>query len=191
MSTFTESCRPTVDQGGEGPGRDERSPRVEGGGGGQPCSTETQIPDSMFPSVLILQGILLCKFQIPSSANSRPSFRVSKAPLWVRGRTMLSRFLDSMCADSRILHRYFQIPDSKCADSRILFRKFQIPSFRVSEAPSWARAQGTPKFQIPSFRVSEAPSLHFGPRQRDTQIPDSEFPIFQAAPSWVQVRGPP
>jgi len=31
----------------------------------------------------------------------------------------------------------------------------------------------------------------FGPRQRDTQIPDSEFPIFQAAPSWVQVRGPP
>ena len=65
--------------------------------------------------------------------------------------------------------------------------KFQIPSFRVSEAPSWVRAQGTPNFQIPSFRVSEAPSTDVF-SQRDTHIPDSEFPSFEA--SFCRVHKP-
>jgi len=146
-----------------GPGRDERSSRARGGGGGATLQHGNQIPDSMFPSVQILQGILI-KFQFPS-------FRVSGAPPWVRRGTPKTRF-----------------HVSKCADSRILLCKFQIPSFRVSKAPLWVRG-GTPiskflvswwadsrillrKFQIPRFRVCRFQDI-------PGQIPDSVFPSFR------------
>ena len=143
-----------------------------------------QNPDSMFPSV-----------QTPgySSANSR--FRVSEFPGPLRGRSAEgSQNPDSMFPHGQIpgyssANSRFQ--DSECADSRILLGIFQIPSFRVSEAPSWVRAQGTaPKFQIPSFRVSEAPSCLFGPRQR-RGTPKFQIPSFRVSedPSWVAARG--
>ena len=138
-----------------------------------------QNPDSMFPSV-----------QTPgySSANSR--FRVSEFPGPLRGSAEGSQNPDSMFPHGQIpgyssANSRFQ--DSECADSRILLGIFQIPSFRVSEAPSWVRAQGTaPKFQIPSFRVSEAPSCLFGPRQR-RGTPRFQIPSFRVSedPSWV------
>ena len=138
-----------------------------------------QNPDSMFLSV-----------QTPgySSANSR--FRVSEFPGPLRGSTEGSQNPDSMFPHGQIpgyssANSRFQ--DSECADSRILLGIFQIPSFRVSEAPSWVRAQGTaPKFQIPSFRVSEAPSCLFGPRQR-RGTPKFQIPSFRVSedPSWV------
>ena len=193
-------------------------PEREGGeGGGQPCSTETQIlpiirnskfqipsfrvsgappwvcrgtPKSRFHvSKCADSRILLCKFQIPS-------FRVSGAPPWVRRGIPKSRFHVSSWADSRQIPGYSsansRFQDSECADSRILLGIFQIPSFRVSEAPSWVRAQGTaPKFQIPSFRVSEAPSCLFGPRQRREGTPKFQIPSFRVSedPSWVAARG--
>ena len=178
-----------------------------------------QIPDSMFPSVQILQGILI-KFQFPSfrvsgappwvrrgtpktrfhvskCADSRillckfqiPSFRVSKAPLWVRGGTPISKFLVSWWADSRILLRKFQIPRFRVCRFQDTLCKFQIPSFRVSEAPSWVRSGGTPKFQIPSFRVSEE-----HPSWVLAQgTPKFQFPSFRVseAPSSVQGRWNP
>ena len=181
-------------------GNPERA-RARGGREGQPCSTETQIPDSMFPS-----------------------FRCPSVPPWVRGGTPKSRFHVSKCADSKILLCKFQIPsfrvskiprplcrsaegtqfpnslfprgqipgyssansrfqDSECADSWILLGKFQIPSFLVSEAPSRVPSPRVPKFQFPSFRVSEAPSSLLGPVWRVTQIPS--FRVSEA-PSWVR-----
>ena len=135
-----------------------------------------QNPDSVFPSV-----------QTPgySSANSR--FRVSEFPGPLRGRSAEgSQNPDSMFPHGQIpgyssANSRFQ--DSECADSRILLGIFQIPSFRVSEAPSWVRAQGTaPKFQIvsefPSFRGPLLP-LRSKAEERDSQIPDSEFPSFR------------
>ena len=200
------------------------NPEREGGGGGQPCSTEPQIPDSMFPSVQIpryssansrfrvsefprFQGpsvgprrepnfqipcFLVGRFQdtppkipdskipsvqIPGYSRANSRFRVSKIPRPLGRSAEGTQFPNSLLffawADSRILlcsaNSRFQ--DSECADSWILPGKFQIPSFRVSEAPSWVRAQGTPKFQIPSFRVSEAPSTDVL-SQRDTHIPE-------------------
>ena len=127
-----------------------------------------QNPDSMFLSV-----------QTPgySSANSR--FRVSEFPGPLRGRSAEgSQNPDSMFPHGQIpgyssANSRFQ--DSECADSRILLGIFQIPSFRVSEAPSWVRAQGTaPKFQIPSFRVSEDPS--WVAARGTHKFPDSKFP---------------
>ena len=138
------------------------------GGGGQPCSTETQIPDSEFPS-----------------------FRVSEAPPWVRRGTPTSRFHVSKCADSRILLCKFQITSFRVSEAPSWVRsggtpKFQIPSFRVSEEhPSWVLAQGTPKFQIPSFRVSEAPSSVQGRWNPKFQIPS--FRVSED-PSWVAGR---
>jgi hypothetical protein len=123
--------------------------------------------DSMLPSV-----------QTPgySSANSR--FRVSEFPGPLRGSTEGSQNPDSMFPHGQIpgyssANSRFQ--DSECADSRILLGIFQIPSFRVSEAPSWVRAQGTaPKFQIPSFRVSEDTS--WVAARGTHKFPDSKFP---------------
>ena len=130
-----------------------------------------QIPDSKIPSV-----------QIPGYSRANSRFRVSKIPRSLGRSAEGPQFPNSLLflawADSRILlcsaNSRFQ--DSECADSWILPGKFQIPSFRVSEAPSWVRAQGTPKFQIPSFQVSEAPSWV---RSGGTHIPDSEFPSFR------------
>ena len=141
-----------------------------------------QNPDSMFPSV-----------QTPgySSANSR--FRVSEFPGPLRGsREVRRRAEGSQNPDSMFPHG--QIPgyssansrfqDSECADSRILLGIFQIPSFRVSEAPSWVRAQGArdgpqiPDFEFPSFRGPLLP-LRSKAEERDSQIPDSEFPSFR------------
>jgi hypothetical protein len=165
-------------------------PEREGGeGGGQPCSTETQI----------LPIIRNSKFQIPS-------FRVSGAPPWVCRGTPKSRFHVSKCADSRILLCKFQIPSfrvswappwevrrgipksrfhvSSWADSRILLCKFQIPRFRV------CRFQDTPGHipdsEFPSFR---GPLL--GPSPRDgpnSRFRVSEFPRPPLASS-VQGRG--
>ena len=139
--------------------------------------------------------ILLCKFQIPS-------FRVSKIPRPLCRSAEGTQFPNSLFPRGQIpgyssANSRFQ--DSECADSwNILPGKFQIPSFRVSEAPSWVRAQGTPKFQIPSFRVSEAPSTDVL-SQRDTHIPDSEFPSFRGLllqgpspyPTLIQAQGTP
>jgi hypothetical protein len=133
-----------------------------------------QNPDSMFPSV-----------QTPgySSANSR--FRVSEFPGPLRGRSAEgSQNPDSMFPHGQIpgyssANSRFQ--DSECADSRILLGIFQIPSFRVSEAPSWVRAQGTaqiPDSEFPSFRGPLLP-LRSKAEERDSQIPDSEFPSFR------------
>ena len=124
--------------------------------------------------------IFLCKFQI---IGDKTRFRVSEFPRF-QGPSVGPRrdpnfqipcFLVGRFQD---IHSRFQ--DSECADSWILPGEIQIPSFRVSEAPSWVRAQGTPNFQFPSFRVSEAPSTDVF-SQRDTHIPDSEFPSFEAS----------
>ena len=134
--------------------------------------TPPQIPDSKIPSV-----------QIPGYSRANSRFRVSKIPRPLGRSAEGTQFPNSLLffawADSRILlcsaNSRFQ--DSECADSWILPGKFQIPSFRVSEGPSWVRAQGTPTFQIPSFRVSEAP--YRVPSPRVPQIPDTEFPSFR------------
>jgi len=144
------------------------------GGGGQPCSTETQIPDSEFPGFRVSEAppwvrrgtptsrfhvskcadsrMLLCKFQIPS-------FRVSKAPLWVRARTMLSRFLEYSYIPGVQIPGYSsansRFQDSECADSRILSANSR---FRVSEFPRPPLGSGLEIHPNSRFRVSEFPS---------------------------------
>jgi hypothetical protein len=190
-------------------------PEREGGeGGGQPCSTETQIlPNS--------------KFQIPS-------FRVSGASPWVCRGMPKSRFHVSKCVDSRILLCKFQIPSfrvsgappwvrrgipksryfhvSSWADSRILLCKFQIPRFRVcrfqdtpghipdSEFPSFRgpllgpspRRKGRPPNS--RFRVSEfpRPPLASSVQGRGEGLPNSRFRVSEfprtEGPSWVQAQ---
>jgi hypothetical protein len=197
-----------------GPGRDERSSRARGGGGGATLQHGNQIPDSMCPSVQILQGILI-KFQFPSfrvsgappwvrrgtpktrfhvskCADSRillckfqiPSFRVSKAFLWVRARTMLSRFLEYSYIPGVQIPGYSsansRFQDSECADSRILSANSR---FRVSEFPRPPLGSGLEVHPNSRFRViptfPRSTPLRLGPRPRDPQIPDSEFPSFR------------
>ena len=124
--------------------------------------TPLQIPDSEFPS-----------FQGPSVGPRKDhAFQIPRL------------FLHSMCTDSWILLRKFQIPRFRVCRFQDTLCKFQIPSFRVSEAPSWVRSGGTPKFQIPSFRVSEEhPSWVLAQGTPKFQIPS--FRVSEA-PSSVQ-----
>jgi hypothetical protein len=199
-----------------GPGRDERSSRARGGGGGQPCSMEPnsrfhvskctdspgdthQIPVSEFPSFRgpsvgpqrdpkkQIPCFQVCRFQdTPLQIPVIPSFRVSKAPLWVRGGTPISKFLVSWWADSRILLRKFQIPRFRVCRFQDIPGQIPdsvFPSFRgplLGPSPREHLRSTTPKFQIPSFRVSEVPSSVQGRgTPKSPQIPDSEFPSFR------------
>jgi len=128
-----------------------------------------------------LSGILFRTFQFPS-------FRVSKAPLWVCGRTILSRFLDSMCADSRILLRNIQIPIFQVC--RFQDTVMQIPDseFPTFQGPLSVRSGGQPNSR---FRVSEFPRAPLGSKPKGS--PDSRFPVseFPRAPLGSEPKGPP
>jgi hypothetical protein len=174
-------------------GHPEREGR--GGGGGQPCSTENQIPDSEFPSFrgpsvgpqrdpnIQIPCFQVCRFQdtplqIPDSEF--PSFQgPSVGPRKDHAFQFPKLFLHSRCTDSWILLRKFQIPRFRVCRFQDTLCKFQIPSFRVSEAPSWVRSGGTPKFQIPSFRVSEEHPTSLGSSPKgppNSRFRVSEFP---------------
>jgi hypothetical protein len=144
------------------------------GGGGNLASRNTLRTYSSFQDSKCARdsGILFRTFQFPS-------FRVSKAPLWVRGRTILSRFLDSMCADSRILLRNIQIPIFQVCRFQDTCTVMQIPD---SEFPSFRGPLSGPVWRYNQIPDSEFPSFRgplLGPSPKDPQIPDSQFPSFR------------
>jgi hypothetical protein len=174
-------------------GRDERSPRARGGGGG---------------GATLQHGTRKPKFQIPSR-------RVSEFPGPLRGSAEGPQSPDSM-------FRSVQTPGYSSANSRFRVSEFPGPPPWVRRGPPQGGPQNPViprflmgrfqdlllcKFQIPRFRVcrfqdtpghipdSEFPSFRgplLGPRQRDSQIPDSEFPSFRGPRLGPSPRdGPP
>ena len=144
-----------------------------------------QIPDSMFPSV-----------QITGYSFANSSFRVSEFPRPLCGSavaTMLlpvSRFRDSMCADSRILLRHFTATSrfqeiSACAAHR------HQPSSRNMK---WAFAHGgtfrqpftySSSSTLRAFRVLSTSSLRSACRSGGFLVRAPSVWLLDASVTWV------
>jgi len=177
MSIY-EKVDPRSTRAGRARGGMSGYPEREGGGGG--ATLQHGNPNSRFHvskcTVQILQGILLCKFQIPS-------FRVSGAPPWVRRGTPNS---DSMFPS-------VQIPGYSSANSRFRVSEFRRPLCESAEGPQFPNSL-FPREQIPGYSSANS-------RFQDSECADSrillgkfQIPSFRVseAPSWVQAsEGPP